>query len=294
MEFITENTITKYNGASIILGFFDGVHCGHREVIKTAVDFAKENNTKTVLITFKESPAEYFGKNIPNIYPRQYSYDIISDLGVNAIWELNFINFVNKSADEFLELLNKTFSPKSISTGFNHTFGANKKGNPDFLKQNQEKYGYKYFCSPEYKISGETVSSTRIRELLKDGNIEKANLFLKNNFTFTSEVIKGKQLGRELGFPTANMQYPENFVKIPYGVYEVRVFGRPAILNWGIKPTVNGKSEVLEVHIPDFHDDLYGKILSVEIIKKIREEKKFNNIEELKEQITKDIKCLEL
>lgn len=294
MEFITEKTIPKYNKASIILGFFDGVHAGHREVIKTAVDFAKKNNTKTVLVTFKQSPAVYFEKNIPNIYPREYSYNIISSLGVNAIWELDFTSFVNKSADDFLELLNKTFSPKSISTGFNHTFGANKKGNPEFLKQNQEKYGYKYFCFPEYKISEETVSSTKIRELLRDGNIGKANLFLKNSFTVTSVVIKGKQLGRKLGFPTANMQYPENIVKIPYGVYKVKVFEKPAILNWGIKPTVNGKSDVLEVHIPDFQEDLYGKTISIEILNKIRDEKKFNSIEELKEQIQKDIKCLKL
>ena len=102
-------------------------------------------------------------------------------------------------------------------------------------------------------------------------------------------------LGRKLGFPTANMLYPDNIVKIPYGVYGVKVMGKSAVLNWGIKPTVNGKSEILEVHIPNYEADLYDLLLEVEIIKKIRDEKKFANLEELKHQIKKDVEeCLKL
>lgn len=294
MEFITTKTVTENTKTSIILGYFDGVHAGHREVIKTAVDYAKTNNTKTLLITFKNSPAKYFGKDIPNIYPREYSYNLISELNVDAIWELEFDDFVHKSAEEFLDLICENFSPETISTGFNHTFGANKQGDPKFLELNQEKYNYKYFCSPEYKIAGETVSSTAIRILLTNGEIEKANLFLKNNFTLESTVVKGNQLGRTLGFPTANLEYPSNIVKIPYGVYEVRALDKPAILNWGIKPTIGGQKEILEVHIPNMNIDLYDKTLKIEIIKKLRDEKKFDNIDELKKQIKKDIECLEL
>lgn len=294
MDFITENTITKNDKTSIILGYFDGVHAGHREVIKTAVNYAKENNTKTLLVTFKNSPAKYFGKDIPNIYPREYSYKLISELKVDVIWELDFEDFVHKSAEEFLSLICEKFSPETISTGFNHTFGANKQGNPGFLKQSQEKYHYKYFCSPEYKITSETVSSTAIRNLLTNGEIEKANLFLKNNFTLESTVVKGNQLGRKLGFPTANLEYPSNIVKIPYGVYEIWALDKPAILNWGVKPTIGGQKEILEVHIPNVNIDLYDKSLKIEIIKKLRDEKKFDNIDELKNQIKKDIECLKL
>ena len=125
-----------------------------------------------------------------------------------------------------------------------------------------------------------------------EGNIKKANEFLASNFKLKSKVIKGNQLGRKLGFPTANMNYPEKIVKPPYGVYKAQVQNMPAILNWGIKPTINGKEEVLEVHIPNYNNDLYWKELEIEFLEKIRSEKKFNNLEELKAQIEKDLECL--
>lgn len=294
MEICTNKTISKKTGASIILGFFDGVHAGHREVIKTAVNYAKEQNTESVLITFKSSPAEFFCTNVPYIYPRNYNYELIQKLGVDYILELDFKEYVNKSAEEYLDILLDLFSPISITTGFNHTFGAKKSGNAEFLERNEAKFGYKYFCTKEYKINSEIVSSTAIRFYLKMGNIEKANQFLKENFSIRSTVIEGNKIGRTLGYPTANMEYPENIVKLPYGVYKVQTLNRPAILNWGVKPTLGGKKEILEVHIPDFEENLYGKELKIEIINKIRDEKKFNNLDELKEQIKKDLECLKL
>lgn len=275
---------------ALILGFFDGVHRGHREVIKTAL-----SAEKTILITFKDSPAFYFGKDIEYIYPREKSYDLIRALGVHEIVEQDFSLLAEISAEDYLDLLVKKYSPASISTGFNHTFGKGRLGNADFLTKNQDKYNYKYFCSPACIIDNELVSSTRIRELLIDGDIEKANKFLGSNFSLQSTVIDGQKLGRELGFPTANMVYPENIVKIPYGVYGVKVMGKSAVLNWGIKPTVNGKTETLEVHIPNYNDNLYNLPLDVEFIKKIRDEKKFANLDELKHQIKKDVEeCLKL
>lgn len=276
---------------SVILGFFDGVHAGHRNVIKTAVDYP---DTKTVLLTFKDSPAGYFGKKIEYIYPREKSYRILKNLGVDEIIETDFSKVANISAEDYLETyIIKRFSPITISTGFNHTFGQGRKGNPDFLNQNQKKYGYKYFCTQACRIDGEIVSSTFIRGLLSKGELKKANELLKGKFSVTSKVIKGRSLGQKLGFPTANMVYPEKIVKLPNGVYKSRVSGMPAIVNWGIKPTVSGKEELLEVHIPNFSGDLYGQTLEVEFIEKIRDEKKFDNIEELKAQIAKDVeKCL--
>lgn len=275
---------------SLILGFFDGVHKGHRDVIKSALCA-----DKTILITFKDSPALYFGKSFDYIFPREKSYSIIKSLGVDEIVEHDFSTLAEITAEDYLESLIKKYSPSSISTGFNHTFGKGRAGNPDFLEENQSKYNYKYICSPACMIEDEIVSSTRIRELLLEGNIEKANKFLGANFSLKSTVIHGEMLGRELGFPTANMLYPDNIVKIPYGVYGVKVMEKSAVLNWGIKPTVNGKSEILEVHIPNYEADLYNLPLEVEFIKKIRDEKKFANLEELKHQIKKDVEeCLKL
>lgn len=290
--------ITKKNdipkNSSLILGFFDGIHLGHQDVIQRGVDFAKENNTSSVLITFKNSPTEYFQGSFEYIFPRKHSYDLIKNLGVDYIYECNFAELANITAEDYLKHnIIETFAPMAITTGFNHTFGLNKVGNADFLANNQTRYNYKYFSIPAYKYNQEVVSSTAIKQHLSNGEIDIANKLLNSNFTLESKVIKGNQLGRKLGFPTANMEYPTNIIKIPFGVYKIRVFNKPAILNWGKKPTLKNQKEVLEVHIPDFDDNLYGKTLKIEILDKIRDEKKFKNIEELKSQIEKDVaECL--
>lgn len=275
---------------SLILGFFDGVHKGHREVIRSACCYSRP-----VLITFKESPALYFGKNVEYIFPREKSYEIVKSLDVAEIVEQNFAALANMSAEDYLSMLIEKYSPISISTGFNHTFGSGKQGTPEFLAQNQSKYDYKYCCSPACIIDGEVVSSTKIREFLIQGNIEKANEFLGSNFSVKSRVTEGEKLGRKLGFPTANMLYPKGIVRLPYGVYSGKVFDKPAVINWGMKPTVGGKTELLEVHIPNYEANLYNLPLEVEFLKRIRDEKKFANIDELKLQIKKDVEeCLKL
>ena len=124
--------------------------------------------------------------------------------------------------------------------------------------------------------------------------LDKANKHLDHPFILKSIVIKGQQLGRKIGFPTANLKYPENIIKIPHGVYEAKIFNKQAILNWGVKPTVNGKEELLEVHIPNYNEDLYGKEICIEVYRKIRDEKRFASIDELKTQIARDIECLKL
>ena len=293
MKILSENNEIPTNVA-LILGFFDGVHLGHREVINQAVSYAKENASKTVLITFKSSPAEYFQKQCEYIFEREHSYEIMDTLGVDYLYECEFSDLVSIPAKQYLEEnLIKKFSPISISTGFNHTFGTNRQGTPQLLKQYSTIYNYEYFCVPAFIVDGETVSSTLIKSYLKVGNIERANKLLNSSFSLKLTVIKGEQLGRKLGFPTANMLYPNKIVKIPHGVYIVKTMGKSAILNWGTKPTVNGLQEGLEVHIPNFEGDLYGQDLEIEFVKKLRDEKKFDNIETLREQITKDVEeCL--
>jgi len=292
---VFRDNILGLKKVSLILGFFDGIHAGHVNVIKSGVDFAKKNGEKSVLLTFFNSPSEYFGKKFDYIYPRKISYELISELGVDYIIEKDFSSLANINASDYLESLIKDFEPISISTGFNHTFGQNKKGNPLLLEEYSAKYGYKYFCVSSCLVDSEVASSTRIKELLLKGEIERANKILLKPFKLESEVIHGAKLGRQIGFPTANMKYPEKVVKIPYGVYLVKVDGKTAILNWGKKPSVGDFQEVLEVHIPNFNQDLYGQILRIELIKKIRDELKFSSIEELKNQIAKDVEeCLKL
>ena len=151
---------------------------------------------------------------------------------------------------------------------------------------------YEYFCTPPTIIDNEIVSSTKIKEFISKGEIEKANKFLTRNFLIESMVIEGAKIGRKLGFPTANLKYPRDIIRLPYGVYKVKCFNKPAVMNWGVKPTFNSE-ETLEIHIPNFEQDLYNKNVQVEIISKIREEKKFEDLNELKKQIEKDIEiCL--
>lgn len=283
MEILKENSKLPQD-VSLILGFFDGVHAGHKNVI---------NNTpenKKVLVTFSSSPAEYFGKKFNYIYSREYNYKLIEKTGVDYIYEQDFSQIAKLTATEYIEKLVSLFKPKSITTGFNHTFGANKQGNPDFLTQHQT--NFKYYCTEATIIDNDIVSSTLIKNKLENGDIKDANKLLTRNFVIESRVIEGAKLGRKIGFPTANMKYPEQIIRIPYGVYKVKVFDKPAIMNWGTKPTI-GSEELLEIHIPNFEENLYNKNLPVEILTKIRNEQKFKNLDELKAQIEKDVKeCL--
>lgn len=274
------------HGVALILGFFDGIHAGHCDVLKNT------KNTERVVVTFSASPTEFFQKETNYIYSREKNYALLEESGIDYIYEQDFKTIANLSAKEYLNNLVKKFKPISITSGFNHTFGANRLGDANFLEECSGVY--EYFCTAPTMINNEIVSSTKIKEFLSQGEILKANCFLGRNFSIKSEVIEGQKLGRELGFPTANMKYPKQIVKIPYGVYKVKVLNRPAIMNWGIKPTI-GSDEVIEVHIPNFEANLYGQRLEIEIISKLREERKFKNLNELKEQIEKDVaECLKL
>lgn len=284
MKILHENSEFP-QGVSLILGFFDGVHAGHQDVIKNTP------NCKKVVVTFSSSPAQFFNKDFCYIYPRKYNYELLEQLNVNCVYEQDFSKIAHLTAKEYLEKLIKNFNPLSITTGFNHTFGAHKQGNPEFLEQ--QKKCFEYFCTKPTIVDNEIVSSTLIKGLIANGEIEKANNLLTKTFTVESTVIKGAKLGRQLGFPTANMKYPKEIVKLPYGVYKIKTLDKPAVMNWGIKPTINSE-ELLEVHIPNFKEDLYGKNLRIEVVSKIREEKKFNDLKELQSQIEKDvISCLE-
>lgn len=283
MEILYDNLIFPQQVA-LILGFFDGIHAGHQDVIKNTPD------CKKVIVTFSSSPALYFNKSFEYIYPREYNFKLMKKCGVDYIYVQDFSKIVNLSAKEYIDFLIEKFNPISITTGFNHTFGANREGNIQYLSKNI--HNIQIYNTQATKINDEIVSSTLIKKYLKLGEISKANSFLTRNFSMRSKVIEGAKLGRKLGFPTANLKYPENIVKIPYGVYKVKVLDLPAIMNWGIKPTI-GSDELIEIHIPNFNSNLYGEHLEFEIISKIRDEKKFDNLEELKNQIKKDVKeCL--
>lgn len=278
----------------LVLGFFDGVHIGHKEVIVSAVEYAKKYNLKSALLTFDIHPLCFF-KNIVPQYISQNREKIIQDLGIDYFYEIKFDNHIAKMEPKIYikDILEKYFAPKAIFTGFNHTFGVDKKGTPEILTKYQKEFNYEYFEIPPQKFNDEVISSTRIRNGLINGDIELANSMLGRKFNFSSMVIEGQKIGRTLGFKTANIIYPKNIINIPFGVYEVITNHGKGIANFGIRPTVNNSNEpVLEIHILNFDKDIYGETLSVEFVKKIRDERKFNSVNELKEQIQKDISAV--
>lgn len=299
MEIFTEPK--KIPNLSLALGYFDGVHKGHQSVIKQAVNFAKENETKSAVITFKDHPSCYFYKLCPKyILTRESREKRLAQLGVDYIFELNFESISGLTAEDYLkDVLIKHFTPIAICTGWNHNFGYNQSGNSKFLANNATKFGYKYFELPAQKEGLQTVSSTAIRDYLFEGDIERANAMLGYNFTIEGTVIEGQKLGRQIGFRTANINYPKELVDIPFGVYSVIIkiendenFYR-GIANFGTRPTVSDNlKHSLETHILDFDKDIYGKNIQVEFLKMIRQEKKFSSLDALKNQIINDIKSI--
>ena len=290
--------IIQVQRAVLALGFFDGVHKGHQEIIKKMVECAGFYNVPSVLITFKHSPAEAFCDDVKYITDNKQKECIISGFGVDYMLELDFNEtLMNMTHCQYLEnILYKNLHPSVIITGFNHTFGKDKMGTPEFLRQNEDKYGYKYIETGAVMIGGKPVSSTLIKESLSRGDIKNAVNMLGREFEISGTVIEGNHIGRTIGFPTANIRYPENIVEIPYGVYVCNVLTGnqlyKGVLNYGLKPTINEqiKIPVAEVHIIGFNKDIYGEEIKVYLKDKIRDEIKFHSLDELRNQINEDMK----
>lgn len=298
MQIFEELNINK--GLSLAFGFFDGVHLGHKEVIKSAVDFARENNTKSAVITFQDHPCCFFYHVKPKYIIRKHDkIKMIEDLGVDYLYFLKFDEYLAMmSASEYLQdVIIKNFEPASISTGFNHHFGSKQSGDVNFLCDMQKEFCYRYFEVPPVLFDNELISSTRIREDLALGNIEIINSMLGYNYFLEETIVEGQHLGEKLGFRTANLIYPENLVDVGRGVYQVKVEYQgnmyDAMANYGLRPTVaNDGRSILEVHILNFDKEIYGEKIKVNFIKKIRNEKKFNSLDELKAQIKEDINSI--
>lgn len=285
---------TELKDLCLGLGFFDGVHKAHQTIIKTVVKKAQENGLKSAIITFEKAPLSYLNKNIKCKYLENNFKKAreIEELGVDYLFFIDFEKIKNLTAMEYLVLLNKYFSPKYIVTGFNNDFGVEAKGNPAFLKENQADFGYKYIEIAPQMIDSHLISSSEIRNLIKVGEIEMANKYLGRSFSIFGTVQVGDMVGRTINFPTINVPWEKNIVKLADGVYKGYVcfdgIKKDAIMNWGSRPTVDNK-RIIEAFIFDFEGDLYGKEVEIGFNKFVRKQMKFSSVQELKEQIEKDI-----
>ncbi len=288
--------LKKITDLSLALGFFDGVHKGHQAVIKNAVNFAKDNGLMSAVVTFSNHPHCYFYDVAPKyILTSDERAKHIAELGVDYLIELDFESISGLTAEDYLkDVLVKYFMPRAITTGWNHYFGYKKSGNVKFLADNSQKFNYEYFEISPQKEASVNISSTAIRNYLAKGEIAKANSMLGYKFSISGKVVKGKQLGRTIGFPTANLIYLPELIELPFGAYAVNVKFSDrlfkGVTNFGIRPTVSDtKLTTLETFIIDFDQDIYEKTIEVEFIKMIRPEKKFPSLDALKTQISLDI-----
>lgn len=281
--------------SAIALGFFDGVHKGHEAVIKTMLAKARKNNITSCIVTFSNHPIEILQKTfIPSIISLEKRLELLQKLGVDAVLVLDFSQeLISLSAESYLrEILIKSLHPRFITLGFNHFFGANKKGNAEFLENNAAKYNYEVWSVPPVIINNEIVSSSLIKKYIAQSDFEKANLYLGRDFSFEGEVLKGRGIGHKIGFATANLIPPSELVDIPNGVYAgwtiVNNKKYKAMINIGTAPTLKDCAKTIEAHILNFDKDIYGQKIEVGFIKKIRDERKFESKDELISQIKLD------
>lgn len=289
----------EHKNLSLALGFFDGVHIGHKEVIRKAVSYARENGLKSAVVTFSSHPAEKFNKNFEGyVMPPAERFEYFEKLGVDYCWALDFEKLTHVSAENYIKaILVQSFAPKAITSGFNHHFGKNREGSTELLKELSLRYGYNYFEIPPVLINNVTVSSSIVREFIQCGDIKNLNKFLGHDFLIKGNVQTGEKIASKLGFKTANLNYPQKCTKLKFGVYGVNLnFDGTlykGIANFGVKPTfcpnIPYHEPVLEVHILDFNNDIYNQNVTVDFKKFIRPEKKFNSCDELINQIKADI-----
>ena len=293
--------LKEIKGLALALGFFDGVHIGHKKILSALLEHAKAKGVETAVVTFEKNPSDYFSDEItPAIQTFKDKELIMDSLGIDYIFELDFEKYKNLEAIDYLQnILVKTFNPPVIVVGYNHTFGKNKVGTPAFLKDHEQKFGYECIIVPEFKYNdSEEVSSSVIRKYIQQGQLNTAKSLLGRSFSVRNSVIKGNKMARALGFPTANTIWPNTMVKLPYGVYfgfaKIGNIIKPALISWGTKPTLSdGREEILETHIYNFSEDIYGKIINVIFVEKLRDEQNFGNISALKAQIKNDFTVFE-
>ncbi|MBQ2823619.1 MAG: riboflavin biosynthesis protein RibF [Oscillospiraceae bacterium] len=287
------------NSTAVAMGLFDGVHFGHRSVIKRAVEIAEENiGIAPAVFTFETASVTSKGDNgVEYLLSRELKHELIGRLGVKYIYSPDFMNFKNLTAEEFVELvLCDKLMARYVICGEDFRFGKNASGNVEILDKLCRKRGITVIIVPPVtEDSGVRISSTMIRNLVKEGRISEANKLMGARFQFRLPVMYGHQIGRTLDFPTINQYLKKRQVMPKYGVYAsvAEFMGRvyPAVTNIGMKPTVaNTEVPVAESYIVGFDGDLYGETVKISLIDFIRPEVKFDSLEQLKNQIAQDVK----
>lgn len=311
MKIIKDNFNEKLNFSTfIVLGSFDGIHLGHKSLIKKSIDMTRKynkrkeenlnfSNAKTMVCTFENHPLTVINEDMAPklIMDNTHKIQVLEKLGVDVI---NFItfndDFMRISPEDFIKKLVSCYNAVGIIVGFNYRFGYKNLGDVELLKKYSEILGFKLYVVKPVKLKDEIISSSKIRTYIQEGEIEKANTMLGRPFMLNGKVIEGRQIGRTIGFPTINLDYDKKFILPQGGVYYSLVKYKDklykAMTNVGYNPTVKGKKLCVETNILDFNQCIYGEYVEVFFLHKIREEKNFNSLEELISQLNKDKKIV--
>ncbi len=292
------NINNRYKNSIILIGNFDGVHKGHQKLFSLAKKYKKKYSSKIGVLTFEPMPKMFFNKNLDNfrISSLQQKINNLKNLNVDFIIIKRFDRKFSKIKSTIFikEILGKKLKPKFIFVSNNFRFGNKREGNVGQLIEYEKRCGYKVVKPQPLLTNKKIVSSSLVRKFLQKGKLEKANKILNRNWSIVGKVQKGRQLGKKIGFPTANIDI-KNYILACPGVYAVKVKRSDknnylkGIANLGYRPTFNGKKILLEVHLFNFSGNLYNKYLTVEFKKFIRKEKKFKNVEQLRRQIKTDL-----
>ena len=281
------------------IGNFDGLHLGHKEIIKKMKSIGDKDNLQSLVIFTEPHAKEFFAeqKDLPEqptrISPWRDKCKRLNDNNVDYAFFLRFNKKLQRmSPEEFIDEILSKLNIKYLMVGDDFKFGKERSGDFDFLANWGETNEIEVARIPTYSFEDRRVSSTWIRECIANGDFDLAEKLLDRRYTFSGKVVFGNRLGRTIGIPTANIWVPKSNLPIR-GVYAVKAIVKGetfnGIANMGIRPTVGGTSPVLEIHIFDFNKEIYGERIEVEFFKKIRNEQKFENLEKLKEQINSDI-----
>ena len=283
-------------GCALTIGNFDGVHAGHQMVLAELMGEAAASGLQTVVMCFEPQPIEYFrADDAPaRISTARDKIEQLSALGVNALYLVRFnAALANMSAEQFVQMLVQQLNIKKLIVGDDFCFGKNRQGNFDYLTVAGKKFGFSVQRSNSFKIDNERVSSTLIRNAFEKGQLEKAAIYLGRRYNMSGRVIHGQKRGRELGFPTANVRVKNRKTPLQ-GVFAVTIRLESGLLykgvaNVGTRPSIEDVSTVLlEAHLFEFSGNLYGQRVVVTFEKKLRDEKKFESLDQLTEQILMD------
>jgi len=292
--------ISSRTGAtSVAIGNFDGIHVGHQSLIRGMLEKAKSEKLTPTVLTFFPHPVEVLKpqKKLERLTTTSEKLALLENMGVEQVLVAHFDTALSQvsPSDFFRDYLVEGLKSRSIHVGFNFCFGKDREGNTDTLRMLCENQNIFLKVEEQVNSNGERVSSSVVRKLLAEGEVAHAARFLGRPYSITGQVIKGDQRGRKLGFPTANLRCPQDKALPKNGVYVTQVQWQKeelkAVTNVGVRPTFTGEGAppLIEVHLLDFNSQIYDEFLTVEFLGRIRDEKKFSGLEELKAQIEKDL-----